>query len=53
MRQTLLVYLFGRFQGETLPGGKDAQDEWKVKVDTFVQLPDCHVRLTKLEKPLV
>ncbi|KAI0946412.1 hypothetical protein AcW1_009882 [Taiwanofungus camphoratus] len=53
MVKTLLVYLFGRFQGETLPGGKDAQDEWKVKVDTFVQLPDCHVRLTKLEKPLV
>ncbi|GBE88130.1 Cytochrome P450 monooxygenase gliC [Sparassis crispa] len=53
MIKTLLVYMFGRFEGETLPGGKDADDEWKVKVDTFVQLPDAYVRLTRLNKPLV
>ncbi|EGO21387.1 putative monooxygenase [Serpula lacrymans var. lacrymans S7.9] len=53
MVKALLVYMFGRFEGVELPNGQDAKGDWKVKVDTFVQLPDARVRFTKLAKPLV
>jgi len=53
MVKTLLVYLYGRYEGVELPGGRDDKFDWKTKVDTFVQLPDVKIRLTKLAQPVV